>query len=77
MTTMMGSLQRSFLPAVCLGLVTGVLALIPMIGWLLGFLVFILVNKYTERKSFAADLIVMMLLWVLIRQFAGPLFHLQ
>jgi len=73
MIAMMESLQRSFLPALLLGLGTGVLALIPMVGWLLGFAVFILVNKYTARSSFAADLIVMMVMWVMIRQLAGPL----
>jgi predicted PurR-regulated permease PerM len=74
MIAMMESIQRSFLPALLLGLVTGVLALIPMVGWLLGFAVFILVNKYTARSSFATDLIVMMLMWVIIRQLAAPLF---
>ena len=73
MIAMMESLQRSLLPALLLGLVTGVLALIPMVGWLLGFAVFILVNKYTARSSFTTDLIVMMVMWVIIRQLATPL----
>jgi predicted PurR-regulated permease PerM len=73
MIAMMESLQRSLLPALLLGLVTGVLALIPMVGWLLGFAVFILVNKYTVRRSFTTDLIVMMVMWVIIRQLATPL----
>lgn len=73
MIAMMESIQRSFFPALLLGLVTGVLALIPMVGWLLGLGVFILVNKYTARSSFATDLIVMMVMWVIIRQMAAPL----
>jgi hypothetical protein len=73
MMDMMESIQRSFLPALLLGLVTGVLALIPMVGWILGLSVFILVNKYTVRRSFATDLIVMMFMWAVIRQLATPL----
>jgi hypothetical protein len=73
MIAMMESIQRSFFPALLLGLATGVLALIPLIGWLLGLAVFILANKYTARSSFATDLIVMMVLWVIIRQMATPL----
>ena len=74
MIAMMESIQRSFFPALLLGLVTGILALIPMVGWLLALGVFILVNKYTARSSFATDLIVMMVMWVIIRQMAAPLF---
>lgn len=73
MIAMMESIQRSFFPALLLGLVTGLLALIPMVGWLLGLGVFVLVNKYTARRSFATDLIVMMVMWVIIRQLATPL----
>lgn len=73
MIAMMESIQRSLLPALFLGLVTGLLALIPMVGWLLGLAVFVLINKYSARSSFATDLIVMMVMWVIIRQIAAPL----
>jgi len=73
MIAMVESLQRSFIPALLLGLATGVLALIPVVGWVLGLAVFVLVNKYTERSSFAADLIVMMVMWAAIQQLATPL----
>ena len=73
MIAMMESIQRSVLPALLLGLVTGLLALIPAVGWLLGLAVFVLVNKYAVRASFATDLIVMMLMWVIIRQLATAL----
>jgi hypothetical protein len=73
MMDMMESIQRSFFPALLLGLVTGVFALIPMVGWVLGLSIFILVNKYTPRRSFATDLIVMMVMWAMIRQLAAPL----
>jgi uncharacterized membrane protein len=75
MIAMMESLQRSVLPALLLGLVTGVLALIPVIGWVLGVAVFVLANKYSARSSFAADLIMMMVMWVMIRQLAAPLLN--
>ncbi|HSB95502.1 MAG TPA: hypothetical protein VLC91_03605, partial [Spongiibacteraceae bacterium] len=73
MIAMMESLQRSFIPALLLGFATGVLALIPVVGWVLGLAIFILVNKYTKRSSFAMDLIVMMVMWAMIRQLAAPL----
>lgn len=73
MAAMVDSLQRFFLPVLFISLCTGLLALIPGVGWLLGFAVFVLASKYIGRNNFFPDLMVAMLLWVLVRQLAEQL----
>jgi len=74
MVAMIGSIQRYFLPVLIIGLCTGLLALIPKVGWLLGASVFLLASQYTERRTVPMDLLVTALLWVVIRQGAALLF---
>jgi hypothetical protein len=73
MVAMMETFQRYYLPILVIGVATGLLALIPQIGWLLGFLAFILAYRYAQRKAFIGDLLVIMVVWLLIRQLAVAL----
>lgn len=70
MVAMMEMFQRHYLPILVIGIATGLLALIPLVGWLLGFSAFVLAYRYAQRKTFLADLAVMMMLWLVVRQFA-------
>ena len=73
MVASIGTFQRFFLPLLLIGLCTGLLALIPKIGWLLGLSVFLLASQYTDRRTIPIDLIVTALLWVVVRQAATVL----
>jgi hypothetical protein len=70
MAAMFDSLQRHFFPVLIISICTGLLALIPGVGWLLGFAVFVLGSKYIGRNNFFPDLAVAMVLWVVVRQLA-------
>lgn len=70
MVAMIGSIQRFFLPLLLIGLCTGLLALIPKVGWLLGIAVFFLASQYAGRRSMALDLMVTIAFWVAIREIA-------
>jgi hypothetical protein len=70
MVAAMEIFQRDYFPILVIGLATGLLALIPLVGWLLGFSAFVLAYRYARRKTFLADLAVMLLLWLLVRQLA-------
>jgi hypothetical protein len=61
------AVQRFSFPILAIGLVTGLLAMIPMIGWLLGFSAFLLAYRYTRRQTFIADLLILMVVWIGIR----------
>lgn len=67
---MMDSFQRQHLPILLIGLLTGLLALIPLVGWLLGFSVFALACRYARRTTFLSDFMVMLMVWLLIRELA-------
>jgi len=64
------SVQRFVLPLLLIGLGTGLLALIPKIGWLLGIAVFVLASQYVQRRTMPTDLILIALMWVGIRHAA-------
>ena len=74
MAAVVESFQRFLFPVLLISVCTGLLALIPTVGWLLGFAVFVLASKYIGRNNLFPDLMVAMVLWVLIRQLAA---HLQ
>ncbi len=73
MVASIGTIQRFVLPLLLIGLCTGLLALIPKIGWLLGLSVFLLASQYADRRTMPIDLIVTALLWVVVRQVAALL----
>lgn len=64
---MLQAFQRYSLPLLAIGLVTGLLALIPKVGWILGFSVFLLAYNYARRTTFLADLFGLMALWIIVR----------
>lgn len=70
MVAMMVNMQRHWAPMLVIGALTGLLALIPGVGWLLGFMVFALAWHYARRKHFLSDLAVLMLVWLLVRVLA-------
>ena len=61
------AVQRYSLPLLLIGLVTGLLALIPKVGWLLGFVAFLLAYHYARRTHFLADLLGLMAVWIGVR----------
>jgi hypothetical protein len=61
------ALQRFSFPILAIGLVTGLLAMIPGIGWLLGFSAFLLAYRYARRQTFIADLLILMAVWIGVR----------
>jgi hypothetical protein len=67
MVAMMEAFQRYSLPLLAIGVVTGLLALIPKVGWILGFSAFLLAYRYARRTTFVADLFGMMAIWILVR----------
>ncbi|MET0380252.1 MAG: hypothetical protein ABW049_14770 [Spongiibacteraceae bacterium] len=64
---MMQAVQRYSLPLLAIGAVTGLLALIPTVGWILGFSTFLLAYRYARRTTFLADLFGMMAIWIVVR----------
>jgi hypothetical protein len=73
MVAMVQSFQNFLGPLLLIGLVTGVLALIPVIGWILGILVFILSLKYTRRATLSIDVMTTLALWIAVRALAMQL----
>jgi len=67
MVAMMQAVQRYSLPLLAIGIATGLLALIPKVGWLLGFSAFALAYRYARRTAFIPDLLLMMVIWIGIR----------
>jgi len=73
MAAAIGSFQQFFFPLLLIGVCTGLLALIPVVGWVLGILVFVLSLKYSRRGASSVDLLTIMMLWVGIRALAMQL----
>jgi hypothetical protein len=69
MVAMMQAFQRYSLPLLAIGIVTGLLALIPTVGWILGFSAFLLSYHYARRTTFLVDLFGMMAVWIGVRLF--------
>jgi hypothetical protein len=67
MVAMMQAVQRFSVPILAIGLVTGLLALIPKVGWILGFAAFMLAYRCVQRQTFIADLLILMAIWIGIR----------
>lgn len=67
MVAMMQAVQRYSLPLLAIGFVTGLLALIPMVGWVLGFSTFLLASRYARRTNFLPDLFAVMAMWIVVR----------
>lgn len=70
MVAVMQSFQHFFWPLLLIGVSTGVLALIPMVGWMLGVLVFILSLQYTHRETLSIDVMATLVLWIALRVLA-------
>ena len=73
MVAVMQSFQQYFWPVLLIGLGTGALALIPVVGWMLGVLVFVLALKYTHRNTRAIDIMMTLALWIALRVLAMQL----
>lgn len=67
------TLQRNYLPLLLIGLVSGLLALIPLVGWLLGLAFFLLAFRYAQRRAFLHDLLVVLAIWLLLQLLVGTL----
>jgi hypothetical protein len=67
MVAVIQAVQRFSFPILAIGLGTGLLAMIPRVGWLLGFAAFLLAWHYTRRQTFIADLLILMAVWIGIR----------
>lgn len=71
----MRSLRYLFSPAsnadmpcfLVMGMVTGLLALIPYVGWLLGLSLFMLWQKSRDSTLFTLELPLLMLLWLAVK----------
>jgi len=73
MVAMMASVQRYCLPLLVIGALSGLLTLLPNIGWILGFSVLMLAWRYLHRSHFLIDLLMMLAVWMLTREFAQQL----
>ena len=73
MVAMVQSFQRFVWPLLLIGVGTGVLALIPVVGWILGILVFILSLQYTRRETLSIDVMTTLALWIALRALAMQL----
>ncbi len=73
MVALVQSFQHFLGPLLLIGLATGVLALIPVVGWILGVLVFILALRYTHRDTLSVDIITTLALWIALRALAMQL----
>jgi len=73
MVAMMASVQRYCLPLLVIGALSGLLTLVPKIGWLLGLSVLILAWRYLHRNHFLPDMLMMLAVWMLTREFAQHL----
>lgn len=67
MAAIVETVQRNLLPLLAIGLVTGLLALIPGIGWLLGALCFLLGWHYLRRTAFLADSLIVLAIWLALQ----------
>lgn len=70
MVAVVQSFQQFFRPLLLIGVTTGLLALIPVIGWVLGVSVFILSLKYTQRETLSIDVMTTLALWIAVRVLA-------
>ena len=73
MAAVMQSFQHFLWPLLLIGVSTGVLALIPAVGWILGVLVFILSLQYAHRNTLSIDVIATLALWIALRALAMQL----
>ena len=73
MVAVVQSFQQFFWPLLLIGVSTGVLALIPVVGWILGVLVFILSLQYANRNTLSIDVIATLVLWIALRALAMQL----
>lgn len=73
MVAVIQSFQQFFYPLLLIGVVTGALALIPVIGWALGVSVYILSLKYTQRDTLSIDVVTTLALWIAMRVLAMEL----
>lgn len=73
MVAVVQSFQQIVWPLLLVGVTTGVLALIPAVGWMLGISVFILSLKYLHRDTFSIDVITTLVLWIALRVVAMQL----
>lgn len=64
------SFQQFFCPLLLIGVATGMLALIPVIGWALGVSVFILALRYKHRETLSIDVVTTLALWIAMRALA-------
>lgn len=67
MAAMVEVLQRHYLPVLVIGFCTGLLALIPKVGLILGFSAFLLAYRYTRRRTFAFDVVITLALWLVLQ----------
>lgn len=67
------SFQQFIGPLLLIGVVTGMLALIPVVGWVLGVSVFILSLKYTNRDSLSIDVMTTLACWIAMQVLAVQL----
>ncbi len=70
MAAVMQSFQNFVWPLLLIGVGTGVLALIPVVGWILGDLVFLLSLQYTHRETLSIDVMATLALWIVLRALA-------
>lgn len=64
MVAIVEAVQRRHLPLLGTGVLTGLLALIPAVGWLFGALIFLLAWHYLRRTAFVADALIVMSIWL-------------
>jgi putative Mn2+ efflux pump MntP len=67
------TLHRNYLPLFVIGFTSGLLALIPLVGWLLGLVFFLLAFRYAQRRTFLHDLLVVLGIWLLLQLLLGRL----
>lgn len=67
MVALVERLQRSPLSVPLIGLISGLMALIPMVGWLLGFAFILLASRLARRTNLFVDLMVILLVWLALR----------
>lgn len=73
MVAVVQSFQHFLWPLLLIGVSTGVLALIPVVGWILGVLVFLLSLQYTHRETLSIDVMATLALWIAMRALAMQL----
>lgn len=73
MVAVVQAFQHFLWPLLLIGVSTGVLALIPAVGWILGVLVFLLSLQYTHRDTLSIDVMATLALWLVMRVLAMQL----